>query len=367
MVQPDVAEKLESVASFLEEMRGDMPLEVTERQRLHPGDQIADRELADLGDGPIADANVESMRLELGAMALGALLRRLILTQEDADVLLVLLFLEVDEEGNHSLVAAGARVEQLAALRGAQFGPGRIHRDPLAFAEFGERPALVVVPRLGPGVECAVAEGSRARRNDQRLVILEGGAEAGAAGTGAARAVERKELRARGGRSRSGGRTFEPRGEGEDRVLRRGLRVDADDLAVTISFAKRRSGGVGETAAIGVVHGEPIDDDQQLLRRGEADLALRELVEMDDDIVGADANEAALAQHLDDHVVAHALGPLEREGDVEARPRVDLTQDVVSDRLDGVRPQLAAASRAVGAADARPETAGGVVDLRSRG
>jgi len=50
--------------------------------------------------------------LELGAVTIRAFLRGLILAQEDADVLLVLLFLEVLEEGENSLITASLPVEQ---------------------------------------------------------------------------------------------------------------------------------------------------------------------------------------------------------------------------------------------------------------
>ena len=124
--------------------------------------------------------------------------RRLVLAEEDADVLLVLLRLEVVEEGDDPLVAARARREEQLAVRVAELAPGRVDGDPLLLRELGERAALVVVARLGPRIDRAVAQGALGVRDDERLVVLERGAEAVAGGAGAAGIVEGEELRASG-------------------------------------------------------------------------------------------------------------------------------------------------------------------------
>ena len=64
---------------------------------------VLDRELADLGDVRPAIAHLQRLRLELGAVAGRAFLRRLILPEEDADVLLVALLLEIARKGKMPL------------------------------------------------------------------------------------------------------------------------------------------------------------------------------------------------------------------------------------------------------------------------
>src|ERR1051325_5508692 len=97
-------------------MRGDVTLEVAENQPVDPGQQISNGQLTRRGDVSIGDPDVEGRGLKLGAATVGADLSRLILAKEDADVLLVFLLLEIYEKGTHSLVAAGLRRQEHAAL-----------------------------------------------------------------------------------------------------------------------------------------------------------------------------------------------------------------------------------------------------------
>ena len=80
-------------------MRGDLPIELRQRERIKPLREHADRKIADLGDVAAADFHLQRFRLELGAVAARTFLRRLVLPQEDADVLLVPLVLEIAQEG----------------------------------------------------------------------------------------------------------------------------------------------------------------------------------------------------------------------------------------------------------------------------
>ncbi len=62
IVQPDVAEELDAVARFLENVRRDLSLELAELERVEPREQPIDRELAHLGDRFAADANLKCLR-----------------------------------------------------------------------------------------------------------------------------------------------------------------------------------------------------------------------------------------------------------------------------------------------------------------
>ena len=168
--------------------------------------------------------------------------------QEDADVLLVALFLEVAQKGKNPLVAAGLGVEEELALGAGKQLPGLIQRDALALGELGERAALFLVARLGPRIDRAVAERARGVRNDQRFVVFENRAEAVAPVARAAGVVEGKELRSR---RRLGGAivgALEALGELQPRrhqaIDRRDDRVGEQDHAVAFTLGERRLHGV---------------------------------------------------------------------------------------------------------------------------
>src|SRR4051812_11496267 len=92
---------------------GDLLLEGRELERLDPRGECVDRHVADVGDRASSDANIQRIGLELRALTVATLLRRLILPQEHADVLLVSLVLEVREEGEDALESSRFPAKQL--------------------------------------------------------------------------------------------------------------------------------------------------------------------------------------------------------------------------------------------------------------
>ena len=193
------------------------------------------------------------------------------------------------------------------------------------------------------------------------------GAEAVALLARAARRVEREELRRGRGRGGAVVRALEALGEAQPRdarlVERRGHRLGEENHRVAVALAKRGGERIGETSARRLRDDEPVDDDEQLLREGDVDVPRVEIVEVHDVTVEADADEALRAQVLDDDFVRHFARQLERRGDVEARARGQ-REHGVGDRLHRVGLDLAAADGAERVADARPEEAQVVVDLR---
>src|SRR5262249_11196197 len=135
IVESHVEQELDAVASFLEDVRRDLLLEPAERQRVEPVEQTVNRKLAYGRDRFTTDANLQRFRAELRAVTLGTLARGLILPQEDADVLLVLLLLEIFEERKDALEATAARVEQFRARARRQSFPRRVDGDALALRE----------------------------------------------------------------------------------------------------------------------------------------------------------------------------------------------------------------------------------------
>ncbi len=361
IAEPHVAEELHAVAGLAQHVAGHFAVEVGEGEAVDPFQEPVHGEFAHLGDVAPGDQHVQRLALQLGATASRADLRRLVLPQKDADVLLVALLFEVREKGEHALEAFHAGVEQGVARLGGEVAPGRIHGDLLAPGELGQRPALVVVARLGPRIDRALAQRALGVGHDQHFVILEHGAEPVAGGAGAARAVEGEELRRGAGRRGPVVGALEPFGEPQA-VWRRAGRLGEQDQAVALTLGERRAHRVGQpTAQIGV-HGQPVHDHQRLLGEGDVHELGEQLVEVLHGAVEAHPYEALRAEVLDHHFVRDLVGHVERERDREASA-FGQRRDGVAHRLHRVGAHLASALRAHRVPKARPEQAQVVVDL----
>src|SRR6185295_1863110 len=100
---PDVAQEAHAISRFFENVRGDFTVEDRELQSIEPGTERADGIVTHLRDVAAGDLHLKRLGLELGAVTARALLRRLVLAQEDADVLLVALLLEIAQKGKDAL------------------------------------------------------------------------------------------------------------------------------------------------------------------------------------------------------------------------------------------------------------------------
>src|SRR6266480_3749563 len=81
------------IAGLLENHLSDFAIEFAELKVIEPVRELVDGKLGDLGNVEPADAHVEGFGLQLRSVTTRTLLRRLILSEEDADVLLVSLLL----------------------------------------------------------------------------------------------------------------------------------------------------------------------------------------------------------------------------------------------------------------------------------
>ncbi len=369
VAESDVHEEARAGARFAQDVRRDLLLERRQLEVGEPRVELFDRERAHLRNVLAGHAHVERRRLQPRAVTIPADARELVLPQEDADILLVLLGLEVLEERDDALVAARLRVEELAVLIGGELAPRRIKGDALLLRERGERGAAAVVARFGPRVDRAIAERALGVRHDELLVVLERGAEAVAGGAGAARIIEGEKLgRGSGGFSVTFG-AFEVGGE---RKTDTGCRLSAvacnyEGHSIAVAFGEGGAEGVGEAAGrVGQRGGvgwdlEAIDDDQQLLRGGEI-VGIREFVEMFERAVLQYPHEALRAEAFDDLRVRHLFAQSQRERDREPCPGVERKQ-AIGDGLDAVGSQLAAAHGAMRVARTRPEQPQEIVDL----
>ena len=106
-----------AIARLLEDHLRHAVLELGQLQLVQPDRELIDGKVRHLGNVETADPHVERFGLELRAVAARTFLRGLILTEENADVLLVPLLLEIVEERKDSLVTSGPRMKEQVSLR----------------------------------------------------------------------------------------------------------------------------------------------------------------------------------------------------------------------------------------------------------
>ncbi len=290
-------------------------------------------------------------------MAERTLLRCLILSEENADVLLVSLLLEITQEGKDSLVAARLRMKKQLSLRGGELIPRLVHRDALATRELRQRPPFVVVPRLGPRVYRSVAQRAGRVGDHQRLVVLENRPESVALRACAARIVEREKLRRGGRRKRAVVRALEPLREAQlahrQSVDGRHDRIREQDYAVSLALGKRGSDGVAQASGAFRRDRQPVNYYEELLRAREVALGFGELVEVHYGSVDGDAQKSLRAEVLDHHVVRDFAGKSQGKRDIEA-VATRQGENRVGYRLHCVRLYLPSTFRAECVSHARP-------------
>ena len=250
--EPDIAQKSDAVTRLLEDHLRDSALKLGKRQLVEPDRELVDWQVRHLGDVETADPHVERFGLKLRPVAARTFLRCLILTEENADVLLVPLLLEIAQEGKNSLVAACLRMKEQLSLRGGELIPGLVHRNALATCELRQCAPLVVVPRLGPRVYRAVTQRAGGVGNHQRLVVLENRPEPVALRARAARIVEREELRRGRGRKRAVIPALEQLGKPQlahrQSVEGRHDRIREQDHAVSLALGERGSDSIAQAS-----------------------------------------------------------------------------------------------------------------------
>jgi hypothetical protein len=126
-------------------------------------------------------------------------------------------------------------VQQLLAVGVGQAPPGLVQRDAFALGELREHAPLALVAGLRPRVDGPVAQGALRVGHDERFVVLEYRAEAVARRAGAARVVEREELRRRRRHPRAVVRALEALGEAQRPA------VGEDHDRVAVALAERRA------------------------------------------------------------------------------------------------------------------------------
>jgi hypothetical protein len=129
-------------------------------------------------------------------------------------------------------------------LRCSEVLPRTIERDSFTPSKIRQRAPLIVVARLCPWIDCTIAERAVRVADNQRLVVLENGAESVAALACAAGIVERKKLRRRRRRASAVVCAFEPLSE--SKLLES---VSENDHAFTVAVGERSSNRIVEARA----------------------------------------------------------------------------------------------------------------------
>ena len=238
-------------------MDGDCALEGRQREAGDPLAQLRRCERRRLGDGAAPHAHRQRLRLEAGAPARRTRLRELVPAQEHADVLLVALGFEPLEKREHPQVTPAGAMQQKVSVVLCKVAPRGIERDTSGARRLPQQPAAPFVARLGPGIERSLCERACWIGDDQRLVVLEHGAETVAARAGTPRVVEREQggcERRPGGAAVGAGRVL---GESPPRPV-----VERDRDPVALVEGGRH--GVGEAPAARLRGSDAVHHDQDL-------------------------------------------------------------------------------------------------------
>ena len=253
--QSHVVHERDPRAELGQDVNGHGALELREREAADPVADGTGRQPGDGGDRLVAHLDRQRLRLEPRATTRRAGLGELVLPQEDADVLLVALRFESHEERKHAEEAPARAVQQEVPVALGQVAPRGVERDSAGARRLAQAAAPALVAGLGPGVERAAGQAAGRVGHDERLVVLEHGAEAVAGGACAPRIVE-------------GEQRGHERGRGGAAVRAGGMRRVAAPVAVLerhgypLALAERGGDGVGETPAVRFGGGQAIDHDQ---------------------------------------------------------------------------------------------------------
>src|SRR5690606_17360524 len=165
-------------------------------ERVEPRPDLLQRQRRHLRDVAPLHADVQRLRADSGPATRAARGRALVLPEKYADVLLVLLPLAGDEEREHALAALrlpGALQPVLSEVLRQRTPRGAERQAPLLRERVQPLP-LLAVARLRPGIDGALLDRTSRVGHDQRRVVLERGAEAGADRAGPVGVVEREQL-----------------------------------------------------------------------------------------------------------------------------------------------------------------------------
>ncbi len=375
VAQPHLVQEPYPRAQLLQDRLRHRLLVAAQLQRFQPAPQLLHRQGAHLGDGATHHLHVHRFVPQPRPLTVRTGLRRLVLAQEDPDVLLVALLLPGLQEGHDPLELLRS-VEDLLPERLGELFPRRVDRDPILAGEGPEAVPLLVVAGLRPRVHGTAVDRALGVGDDELQVVLQGGAEPGALGARPVGVVEGEELGRRVEEVDLGMTgAAEVLGEGESlgRLPPVGFRLPArghQDDRLPFPLGKGGPQGVRQAIAHLVGHLEPVHHHQDLVGVGEIPAEHAGILGISDPQVHeAPVRENPHEPHgpevLHDQGVGHLAGELEGERHLEAGPLREL-QHLVGGAAHRVRTNLPTALGTIGAAHPGPEQPQVVVDLRGR-
>src|SRR3569833_2187730 len=373
VIQADVDEKSETLAHFLENRRGNLPIKsrlavTAHRDVLEERQRLGHRQLDDLTDVPSFNGHRKRLGLETTSLARRARHFDHVLLQLHAHGVGIRLFIPPLDVAEHTFpldafflrAAFGAlvAVEHAVAHGLGQIAPRRVQVELQLPRERRQHDLPQIAARLTPRNDHAFENRDARIAEDELLAHAAGRAESPARRTRAERRVEREvarlELRQRDPARRT------PVALGED-LGRYGLRIrDFDDA---VGQLQRGIDRIGEPATIFAAHDEAIDDDGDVVILPA--IELWRIRDFDQFAVDGRAGGAGRA-HAREQIAELALSSLhERCADFDLR-RGRPAEDDVGD-LRGTLPlHGASAVRTVRGAGACPEETQIVVDLGYR-
>ncbi len=262
-------------------------------------------------------------------------------------------------------------VQQRLLRLGGQPFPRGVGPEPDGLRQrLDEAVEVVAHVPAGPRGDRALVQGLGRVGDDELRVDLHPGAEAGAVRAGAPRRVEAERPRlelVEGQVVVQAGQVLGVHPLAVRVVLRQVDEVEDDDAA---RQAERGLDRVGEPPPRGVLDGEPVDDDLDvvllvLLQRGQDGRVVRHLVQPDDRAVDAGPGVALGLQFLEQLGELALAAAHDRGEDLEPGAVLEL-EDPVHDLLRGLPRDRAAADRAVRLADAGEQQPQVVVHLGDR-
>ncbi len=383
VADPDVLEEPQPLLDLAKDQPRDVPLGLGQRDLVEPAPRLAHRERGELVDRHPADEDGARFRPQARALARRARHDRHELLDALAHRVGVRLAepaLEVRDDpleaggvgalapvavlvGDEDALPTGPVEEQRAMLR-RQVLPGRVEVDVVLLGQReGDLPVVLRGARR-PRCQRALADRERRIGNDELRVDLHLRAEARAALACAVRRVEREDPRLELRHRRAALQAGELLGERQDlRGLLVPLARDELDLDDAVRQADRGLDRVGEPLAQVGAHHEPVDDDRDVVL--ELLVELDRLVQLAQLAVDLRPREAVRAELLEELAVLALATADDRGEHHEPRALVEL-HHLIDDLLGRLPGDRRPAVRAVRVADARPEQAQVVVDLRDR-
>src|SRR5690606_6604734 len=252
----------------------------------------------------LADLHLQRFGLQLAASARRTLLRRLILTKEHPDVLLVTLLFQRAQKGQNAHVSATGTVQEQGTMLIRQLRPGRVLIYPLAARELRERAPAGLVARLRPWVDCTIPQRALGVGDDQPLIVLQNRTEPVAGVARTSRVVEREELWSgrRGNVTVNGAaevlreREALDHASGNNASRRSFHRLRKKYHRVAITFRERSGYGVRDASKLFVRCRKPIHHHQQLRSLGEVQILGFHVIPVEHAAVYRHANEALPAE-----------------------------------------------------------------------